>query len=197
MSIAVASFAGSLFVGCIDDPLFVPLEDAPDAGDTRAPAPDASAAEDAPAAESGPDRGRQDAGGACDERCRAAGGTCEGDTCVLACSAASPCKGTRKCPGGLACRIVCEGKQACDKVECSSSTACSVVCGGEQACNGDVHADAPAAQITCDGMQACNGKVHCKGASCAIACGASGCKPGDVKCCATQCTVDGLAGVCK
>ena len=198
VAIALASLLGCLSVGCIDAPLFIPLGEPSDAGDPSIPASDAASTADAASeVESGTGKPGPDAGTSCAERCPASGGTCEGETCIITCSSPLPCKGNKKCPAGLACRIVCEGKQACDKVDCASGTSCSVSCAGDQACNGDVRAEAPSARITCDGYQACNGKVECKGASCAISCGAQGCKPGEVKCCASQCTVDGVASTCK
>ncbi len=191
---AIAALCGCL-VACIDDPVFVPLVDDGDGGVTR-PEGDVDAGPDS--AGQGTDSGRPDGPrGSCAEKCGSAGGTCDGDTCVVTCSASSPCKGARKCPPGLSCRFVCEGKQACDKVDCVSQAACAVQCTGEHACNGDVRVDAPSGEIVCDGPQACNGKVECRGASCAVSCGMIGCKLGEVRCCADQCTVNGIASGCK
>ena len=196
VALAIASLLAGL-QGCIETPTLIPLEEDADAGEGLA-APDGGvilgdAAGSAEEAGNGPPAGAA----ACAARCPSAGGTCDGDTCVITCSESSPCKGSKKCPPGLACRIVCDGKHACDKVDCVSSSSCSIRCTGEQACNGDVRADAPATDIACDGYQACNGKVECKGASCAISCAGLGCKPGELRCCANQCTVNGVPAGCK
>lgn len=66
--------------------------------------------------------------GACPEFCD----RCEGNTCVFTCSTAGECGAELDCPEGYACRVECEGTDACfgTIVNCPSLHRCDVLCTG-------------------------------------------------------------------
>lgn len=172
----------TLVGGCVSRPN-LQTADAVDAGPAASdeassssaplPAPDGEATPDPDAAlEAGADTAPPPV---CDGRCATAGGTCNGDTCVIACPGAASCATTVKCPPDMPCTVQCVGHEACQNVECVDATACS---------------------ITCDGDHACHDKVTCKGLVCEVSCANGGCSLDGVQCCASACTVNGATGKC-
>ena len=194
-----AVVVASVFVACADAPGLRPLDSTADGGGDAAsvpptPAPDAASVADAADAA---DAKRPNA--PCGVECANAGGTCDGDVCAIACGTGTSCQRKKvKCPAGVACRVTCIDKDACETVTCGPASSCTVTCRGEEACKGDIETDATDTTVSCDGNKACNGTVICHGATCTITCAdAVSCKSDAVRCCANQsCSVNGAPGSC-
>lgn len=98
-------------------------------------------------------------------------GACDGETCVLDCSAAGSCGDDIQCPEDLACRVVC-GDNACGgRILCQKAASCSVQCSGASSCAGDVRCGDGACTVACTGFLSCGRRVQCPDAcACDVAC---------------------------
>lgn len=109
--------------------------------------------------------------------CDAAGGTCDGDVCVIETSG----QGRVTCPAGMPCRVECSGRDACrNGVDCDGATTCDVRCIGENACR-DMGVDCGTVDIClvhCEGKKACEhggggpqaDSVECNQSTCEVTC---------------------------
>jgi len=107
-------------------------------------------------------------------------GTCDGDVCVIDCSAAGSCPTDVHCPANLPCRVVC-GDNACKgHVDCTKASACDIRCTGDQSCANEVDCGPGACDVTCSGASSCHAKTKCHGScACDVACtGLSSCMGG-------------------
>lgn len=190
---AAGVIASAVFMGCIESPPFSELETTLDASTASegALAADASVAMDATAAEDASEAARA----MCEATCSAAGGTCDGPTCVFACPGLASCATEIRCPVGVPCRVTCRGTKACSFVTCGSAPSCQIECTGQDACE-RVTSAAADTQVVCGGKNSCK-KVSCNGASCSVQCEQDSCKPAEVACCAAVCTVNAAPGTCK
>jgi hypothetical protein len=174
--------------GCVDDPTF-------QQADASAPPDGAGSTNGSSSSSGGPTPSDAGPGGRCNPATCA--GTCDADTCVIACPGRASCDDEIRCPAGADCRITCSGKAACKKVTCSGgATSCSLTCDGDQACSDEIDLNAPSSTMVCTGKDACR-KVACEGAACAVQCDGASCAPKDVRCCAETCLVNGVKGECK
>lgn len=130
-----------------------------EAGDGLAPPP-ADAAPESSTGEGGPTD-------PC-EQCKAAGGTCNGGTCVINCTSAARCN-TVTCPPGIPCEVNCSTPNACGDVTCAGP-GCKIFCAGSTSgpgCGAVTCGGAGDCSITC---QWCTGKVTCNAAKCDVRC---------------------------
>ena len=117
-------------------------------------------------------------------------GSCEGDVCVIDCSAGGSCDTSDVvCPANLPCRVIC-GPNACtEKVICTLSTSCDIQCIGNNSCRDEIQCGAGPCDVACSGDNACAKRIKCKNAcSCDVTCSGTGsCAetpecPGDMAC---------------
>ncbi|HEY5938375.1 MAG TPA: hypothetical protein VIU61_27170 [Kofleriaceae bacterium] len=139
----------------------------------------------------GPDGGQRDAGpdaasSACKARCP---GTCDGDTCVIDCTATDSCQDVT-CPSGMPCRVAC-GDGACRRVRCERASSCEIDCTGQNSCAERVTCGSGSCQVACTGKHACRKGVDCRTAcACNAACtGEMSCRDASA-CPASQCEDD-------
>jgi len=103
-------------------------------------------------------------------------GGCDGGTCTIDCTSAV-CPSPITCPEDYACRIQCEGTDACDTTDimCPADETCTVECiAGVDAC-GDV-------------------ALHCGAGSCTMECGEATCIGAVMLCGSNPCTATCSAG---
>ena len=82
--------------------------------------------------------------------CPAGCDSCDGDTCVIDCSAPGACAEQVLCPGTLRCRVECTGSDSCSAgVVCGSACGCDVLCDGTGSCSGQAECTRPQCE---DGM---------------------------------------------
>jgi hypothetical protein len=108
------------------------------------------------------------------------GGTCDGDVCVIDCSADDSCQTDVHCPVNLPCRVIC-GNHAClGHVDCTKATSCDVTCSGYGSCQNEVDCGMGACDVACSGSMSCKAKNKCHpSCSCDVACtGAGSCMSG-------------------
>jgi len=101
--------------------------------------------------------------------CAAAGGNCDGDTCVILQTAESAVT----CPAGMPCRVECTGagRPCRDGASCGAATTCELRCIGYRACqSGASCGTAPTCTVTCDGEEACESGITPGSATCTSHC---------------------------
>jgi hypothetical protein len=188
--------AGAAWGGCISKPNLTPADSS--AGVDGGDALSEGEAGGEPDAATNPveDGSVEDPGhAACVAACPP-GGTCDGDTCVLACPGMVTCMLGVKCPAGVPCRVTCSGPHSCGIVDCGTAASCAVTCTGDTAC-AKVRSGAVQTTVTCSGKNACK-DTRCDGDTCTVDCDGDACKAPDIACCAmTSCTVNGSPGTCK
>jgi hypothetical protein len=122
-------------------------------------------------------------------------GGCDGDRCVIDCSATQGCRADDiTCPAGIPCRVLCTGEQSCKDahIACPDDHACDVDCNGSawQGTDSCDHAriDCSATgtcKLSCgnaDGACGDTTKLECGGNDCSATCAGSSNSPPDVKC---------------
>lgn len=99
-------------------------------------------------------------------------GTCDGDVCVIDCSADSACPDDVFCPAGIPCRVICGDSGCGHHVDCKEAPACEVECSGTDSCKDEIRCpiDGPCT-VTCSGFDACSKRIRCKDScACDVAC---------------------------
>jgi hypothetical protein len=113
------------------------------------------------------------------EGCPSPCNVCEGNLCVVSCTAAASCATEVVCPAGMLCRVECNGQGSCaGGVDCRGAIGnCKVECNTADTCAGLIRCGNPTTPCTveCVGADTCTGGVECSDAcSCVVDCGGLG-----------------------
>jgi hypothetical protein len=107
--------------------------------------------------------------------CMAAGGQCNGPTCVFVVIGAGPFT----CPAGLACEIDCNASGVCGNIDCSMSAGCTIECNVAGSCgSGTIQCDPSGCHEYCRAANTCEGTTYTGaggGVGVVECCGASSC----------------------